>query len=314
MTASTRILFLGTPAFAVPSLRTLAGQPDMEVVLVVTQPDRPSGRGQRLRPPAVKHAALELNLPVYQPPSLRSPEVTERLLAASPRVGVVVAYGELIPTSILRLLPAGFLNVHPSLLPRYRGASPIQAALLNGDTETGVTIMLLTAELDAGPILRQVALPIRPDDTGVTLGTRLAEVTAELLPQTVRDWVAGRLVPVPQDERMATYTRPLRKADGRVDWTRSAEEIERAIRALQPWPCAWTTLRGRRLILLRAHLVEEHQRLAPGCLAPTTTDLLVGTGQGVLALDAVQAEGRRPTSGLAWWRGARIPLGSCFDA
>ena len=314
MAESIRILFLGTPDFAVPSLRALVAQPDMEIVLVVTQPDRPAGRGRALQPPSVKMAALELGLPIWQPTSLRGAEVEERFRLVSPAVGVVVAYGELIPRRLLELVPHGFLNVHPSLLPRYRGASPIQTALLNGDEMTGVTVILLTPELDAGPIVRQVAVPILPEDTGQTLSSRLAALAAEILPETVRDWVKGKIAAVPQDEQQATYTRPLSKEDGRVDWSLPAERIERAIRALQPWPCAWTVIRGRRLILLRAHLTQNEQRLAPGCLAPTSTELLVGTGSCALALDIVQPEGKKPMTGLDWWRGARLAPGSCFDA
>ncbi|MFN3337965.1 MAG: methionyl-tRNA formyltransferase [Thermomicrobium sp.] len=314
MTESIRILFLGTPDFAVPSLRALVAQPDMEIVLVVTQPDRPAGRGRALQPPPVKMAALEMGLSVWQPTSLRGAEVEERFHLVAPAVGVVVAYGELIPRRLLELVPHGFLNVHPSLLPRYRGASPIQAALLNGDEITGVTIILLTPALDAGPIVRQVVTPILPEDTGQSLSSRLAALAAEILPETVRDWVEGRVTPVAQDEQKATYTRPLTKGDGRVDWSLPAERIERMIRALQPWPCAWTVIRGRRLILLRAYLTQKHEGLAPGCLAPTSTELLVGTGSCALALDIVQPEGKKPMRGIEWWRGARLAPGSCFDA
>ncbi len=314
MVESIRVLFLGTPDFAVPSLHALAAQPDMEIVLVVTQPDRPAGRGRALQSPPIKIAALELGLPVWQPTTLRGADVEERIRLVTPTVGVVVAYGELLPRRVLELLPYGFLNVHPSLLPRYRGASPIQTALLNGDEITGVTIILLTPELDAGPIVRQVTAPIVPEDTGQTLSARLAALAAEILPETVREWVRGRLTAVPQDEQQATYTRPLNKEDGRINWALPAEQIERAIRALQPWPCAWTMIRGRRLIVLRAHLAHHRESPTPGCLVPTSTELLVGTGSCALALDIVQPEGKRSMGGLDWWRGARLAPGSCFDA
>jgi methionyl-tRNA formyltransferase len=176
-----RLVFFGTPEFAVPSLRTLAAQPDFAVVLVVTQPDRPAGRGRGLQPPPVKVLAQELGLPCWQPETLRTAEAEARLAAVAPMLAVVVAYGKIIPASMLSMPRHGFLNVHPSLLPRYRGASPIQAALLNGDAITGISLAVMTPELDAGPILRQFAIPIVPDDTGVTLGARLAEVAAELL-------------------------------------------------------------------------------------------------------------------------------------
>jgi methionyl-tRNA formyltransferase len=308
-----RLVFFGTPEFAVPSLRTLAAQPDFAVVLVVTQPDRPAGRGRGLQPPPVKVLAQELGLPCWQPETLRTFEAEARLAAVAPMLAVVVAYGKIIPASMLSMPRHGFLNVHPSLLPRYRGASPIQAALLNGDAITGISFAVMTPELDAGPILRQFAIPIVPDDTGVTLGARLAEVAAELLPDTIRDWIAGRIVPIPQGEGEATYTRPLTKADGRVDWSEPAERIERKIRALQPWPCAWTTIGGRRLILLRARLIETEMNLAPGCLSVMPTVVLVGTGTRPLALETVQPEGKRAMSALDWWRGARLANGTCFE-
>jgi methionyl-tRNA formyltransferase len=308
-----RLVFFGTPEFAVPSLRTLAAQPDFAVVLVVTQPDRPAGRGRGLQPPPVKVLAQELGLPSWQPETLRTAEAEARLAAVAPMLAVVVAYGKIIPASMLSIPRHGFLNVHPSLLPRYRGASPIQAALLNGDAITGISFAVMTPELDAGPILRQFAIPIVPDDTGVTLGARLAEVAAELLPDTIRDWIAGRIVPIPQDEGEATYTRPLTKADGRVNWSEPAERIERKIRALQPWPCAWTTIGGRRLILLRTRLIETEMNLAPGCLSVMPTVVLVGTGTRPLALETVQPEGKRAMSALDWWRGARLASGTCFE-
>jgi methionyl-tRNA formyltransferase len=308
-----RLVFFGTPEFAVPSLRTLAAQPDFAVVLVVTQPDRPAGRGRGLQPPPVKVLAQELGLPSWQPETLRTAEAEARLAAVAPMLAVVVAYGKIIPASMLSIPRHGFLNVHPSLLPRYRGASPIQAALLNGDAITGISFAVMTPELDAGPILRQFAIPIVPDDTGVTLGARLAEVAAELLADTIRDWIAGRIVPIPQDEGEATYTRPLTKADGRVNWSEPAERIERKIRALQPWPCAWTTIGGRRLILLRTRLIETEMNLAPGCLSVMPTVVLVGTGTRPLALETVQPEGKRAMSALDWWRGARLASGTCFE-
>ncbi|MDW8058966.1 MAG: methionyl-tRNA formyltransferase [Thermomicrobium sp.] len=308
-----RLVFLGTPEFAVPSLERLAREPDFRIVLVVTQPDRPAGRGRELRPPAVKRAALALGLPVVQPASLRDLAIPERIVAVSPHVGVVVAYGELVPKRLLDLPSHGFLNVHPSLLPKYRGASPIQAAILNGDPITGVTIIRLTPSLDAGPIVRQVSVPIREDDTAGTLSERLALVAAEMLPETIRDWIAGRIVPIPQDERAATYTRPLGKEDGRIDWSNSSEAIARAVRAFQPWPSAWTTLAGKVVKILKVHSIELDVSLPPGCMVPLRSILAVATGTGGLALDVVQPEGKRPMSGIDWWRGLRVDPGVCFD-
>lgn len=312
-TTPIRIVFFGTPDFAVPSLINLARQPDMAIVLVVTQPDRPAGRGRTMTPPPVKRAAEELGLRVWQPETLRGPEAYETIARLAPTVGVVVAYGELIPKRLLDLPPRGFLNVHPSLLPRYRGASPIQAVLLNGDPVTGVSIIVLTPELDAGPIVRQVAIPVEPTDTSVTLGERLARCAAEVLPDTVRQWVDERLEAMPQDESRATYTKPIRKEDGRIDWSLPAERIERMVRAYQPWPGAWSTLQGRRLIVHRATLSHSQTVVQPGCLVVEQERVLVGTGTVPLQLEEIQPEGKRAMRAIDWWRGARLPAGTCFD-
>lgn len=308
-----RIVFFGTPEFAVPSLERLVAQPDFSVVLVVTQPDRPAGRGRRLQPPPVKTRALELGLPVMQPERLRDPSTIEEIARLEPSLGLVVAYGELIPKALLDVPPHGFLNVHPSLLPRYRGASPIQAAILNGDPITGVSVILLTTRLDAGPIVHQVAVPVAPDDTAGSLSARLACVAADILPEVVRAWIAGRIVPLPQDETQATYTQPLTKEDGRIDWSLPAELIERLVRAMQPWPTAWTTIRGRLVRILKVQIHDAELSLPPGCLVVTRDALLASTGRGTLLLETVQPEGKRPMSALDWWRGARLEPGACFD-
>lgn len=309
-----RIVFFGTPEFALPSLTALVEQPDFQIIQVVTQPDRPAGRGRKVQPPPVKQRALEYQLPVWQPENLRRTEAVEYLRTMEPSIAVVVAYGELIPRRLLTIPRHGFLNVHPSLLPRYRGASPIQAALLNGDEYTGVSIILLNVEMDAGPILAQVTVPINPADTAATLSSRLANTAAQILPHTIRGWIRGSIRPVPQDHSQATYTRPLKKEDGCINWNLSAEQIERMIRAFQPWPLAWTMLKGRRFALLRAQVVLEQPAYRPGCLYPVDGTLLVGTGTVPLKLEVIQPEGKRPMSAIEWWRGARLPVGACFDA
>ncbi|WP_231577993.1 methionyl-tRNA formyltransferase [Thermorudis peleae] len=309
-----RTMFFGTPDFAVPILRALAQDPRFSVVLVVTQPDRPSGRGRTMTPPPVKQLADALGLPVFQPRTLRHADVQATLAAAQPDLAVVAAYGLLLPRPVLDLPPHGCVNVHPSLLPRYRGATPIQAALLNGDSETGITLLLMTERLDAGPILAQWVLPIQPDDTAGTLHDRLAAFAADHVPDALVAWVTGKLIPREQDERLASYTRPLTKEDGCINWTRPAVEIDRMVRAFSPWPRAWTQVEQSRLIILRVALAADHPSLAPGELWPAAAGLLVGTGSTPIVLLEVIPEGRAAMSGLAWWRGARLPPGTRFAA
>jgi len=306
------IVFFGTSEFAVPILQALAGDPRFTVRLVVTQPDRPAGRGQRLTASPVKRVAQELGLPVYQPESLRSPESRKRLERVPADLYVVAAYGEILPKAILRLPQRGAVNVHPSLLPKYRGASPVQAVILNGDEETGITVIEMTARMDAGPILAQYRVPVLPRETAGELSARLAALAAEQLPDLLDRYVRGEIVPIPQDEAQASYTRPLTKADARIDWSRPAEEIERLVRAMQPWPRAWTMVDGRRLVVLCLDISSQEQKLAPGQIRIDPTRLLVGTGTHPVILIEVIPEGRKPTSGIDWWRGARLPHDARF--
>jgi methionyl-tRNA formyltransferase len=247
-----RIIFLGTAELACPSLRAIAG----DVVLVVTQPDRPRGRQLQLAPPPVKVTARQLGLPVLQPARIR--DAVEELRRHQPDLIVVVAYGQLLPPSLLELPPRGCVNVHASLLPRWRGAAPIQHAILAGDTETGVTTMLMNEQMDAGDILLQRAVPIRPDDTTATLQHRLAPLGAELLVETLR---LPAWQPLPQDPARVTYARKLTKEDGRIDWTKPAVEIERLVRALNPWPGAFTEDNGKLLKVWKVAVVNDTVRL-----------------------------------------------------
>jgi methionyl-tRNA formyltransferase len=302
-----RVVFLGSPAFAVPSLVRLADHDKIDVALVVTQPDRPAGRGRALTPPAVKLAAIERGLPVYQPESLREDAAVQPLRDAMPDVLIVVAYGELLRRNVLELTPHGCLNVHPSLLPRYRGAAPIPAAILNGDTTTGVSIMKLVRKLDAGPIVTQVTEAVRPDDTTATLGERLADLASSTLPDIALRHVAGELRPVPQDDEIATYTREWTMADAMIDWTQPAEHIERLVRAANPWPIAWTTDGDVRLRILASRIADK---------LPLTTDpggtvrmdsgrVVVAALDGYLELLQVQPAGKRVMQAGDWWRGTR---------
>lgn len=309
---SISIVFLGSPAFAVPSLRALASDERFTLSLVVTQPDRPAGRGRRTKAPAVKEAAQELGLPVFQPESLRDPDAVARLAAAKPDVLVVVAYGEILRRAVLDLPPHGCLNVHPSLLPRYRGSAPVQAAILNGDAETGVSIIKLIRRMDAGPIVAQRRVPLDGTETAGALSEHLAELAGTMLPDVVASWVAGSLTATPQDDSAATYTRELTPADARIDWRKSAVEIERLVRAMQPWPKAWSVLEGRRLAVLACDISQEASKDPPGTINAAARFPTVATGTTDLVLLRVQPEGRREMAAQDWVRGARLSVGARF--
>ncbi len=303
-----RIVFLGTPEFAVPSLLALLAA--HQVVGVVTQPDRPAGRGQRVVASPVKEAALAQGLPLFQPETLRSPEAVARLAAWQPEVMVVAAFGQILRPDVLALPPYGCLNVHASLLPRWRGAAPIPAAILAGDAAAGVTLMCLDEGLDTGPILAQAECPIAPDDTTATLTARLADLGAQLLVETLPGWLAGEVRPRPQDSSLATWCRPLRKEDGLLDWSRPALELDRRVRACDPWPGAYTTWQGQRLKVLRT---RPHPAWAGAEPAGTVVALPDGagvvTGQGLLELLEVQLAGKKPLAGGLFVRGQRGFIG-----
>lgn len=300
---------MGTPVFAVPILDGLATQ-GYNIVGVVTQPDKPTGRGQQVAISPVKSVALARGLPVLQPKSFRRPEAAEHLRALAPEVIVVAAYGQLLPPAVLAIPPLGCLNVHASLLPRYRGAAPISAAILAGDTVTGVTIMRLDAGMDTGDILAQAQLAILPDDTTASLSERLARLGATLLLATLPRWAAGEIVPQPQEHTQATYTHPVRKEDGQINWHRPALEIERQVRAYFPWPSAHTTWQGRRLKIWRATARPDEAPGEPGDVVLRNNDLAVVTGEGVMILHELQMEGRRPLPAADFARGQRGFVGT----
>lgn len=309
---TTHIVFMGTPDFAVPSLAALL-RDGYQVVGVVTQPDRPAGRGRQLAPSPVKRFAEEHGLTVLQPTTLRQPEPVAELQALAPDLIVVAAYGLILPQAVLDVPPHGCLNVHGSLLPRYRGAAPIPAAILAGDQETGVTIMLMDAGMDTGPILSQAVCPIEPDDTTSTLTTKLAELGAALLSQTLPRWLAGEIEPQPQDEERATYAPMMRKADGQIDWALPAEQIARRVRAYQPWPGAVTFWEGQPLKLLRARALLA-ATAAPGRVVARGEGAAVGTGEGLLLLEEVQLAGKRAMSIADFLRGQRGFIGSVLGS
>jgi len=307
----TRIVFMGTPEFAVPALEALADA--HQVVGVVTQPDRPAGRGRRLTPSPVKQVALERGLSLSQPHSLRTPEAVAQLSAWKPDVFVVAAFGQILPQDVLGLPPHGCLNVHGSLLPHWRGAAPVAAAILAGDEVTGVTIMQMDAGLDTGPVLAQREETILPDDTQATLEERLAYLGAELLVETLSAYLAGNLLPRPQPEEGATYAGQLRKEDGLLDWSRPAVELDRQVRAFTPWPGAFTTWRGQRLKVLRVvPLPEWHGDAPPGTVIVLADGVVVATGEGALRLEEVQLAGKRPMDIAPFLRGQRDFAGSAL--
>ncbi len=297
-----RIVFMGSPEFALPTLNALAGR--YPVVGVVTQPDRPAGRGRTLKPPPVKLLADRLGLPVIQPERLRAAEAIAQLQAWEPDLIVVAAYGQILRPAVLNLPALGCLNVHASLLPRWRGAAPIQAALLNGDDETGVTIMMMDPGVDTGPILSQRAIPILPDDTAGTLGERLAELGAALLLDTLPDYLSGNLRPQPQDESRATLAPVLTKADGALDFTQPANSLARRVRAFNPWPGTYLTWQGAPLKVLRARAVPAPVS-HPGRFTIYRGMPAVEALDGLLLLEEVQPAGRKVLSGVDFLRGAR---------
>ncbi len=299
-----RLIFLGTPAFAVPTLESLAAKHD--VVSVLTQPDRPKGRGQELSPSPVKQSALTLGLPVYQPERIRRSEAQAHLASLSPEIMVVVGYGQIIPQSVIDIAPRGIVNVHASLLPKYRGAAPIQWAIVNGETRTGVTTMQINAGLDTGDILLARETPIGPEETAIELGERLAVMGAELLVETLDGLVHGAIAPRRQDETQASLAPILKKEHGAISWADAASAIHNRVRGLLPWPGAHTQFRGHLLHVWRARVGDERAALTPGrVLAGAGFRVACGSGS-VLQLVEVQLEGRKRMSADAFANGQRM--------
>jgi len=309
-------VFMGTSEFAILPLEHLVLN-QYQVVAVYTQPDKPAGRGRSLASPPVKRAALTWNLPLEQPLSLKKTEAVEKLAGFHPDVIVVAAFGQILPPSVLEIPRYGCINIHPSLLPRWRGASPVTAAILAGDEFTGVSIMLLDRGMDTGPVLARGQIPIAAQDTTGSLTTRLALIAAGLLQEVLVRYLRGELKPQPQDEAEATYCSQISKEEGEIDWHLPAIDIWRRVRAFQPWPGCYTSWLGKRLEIIEAVPMPGETTLEAGrvvALVPTTGEAKaafgVSTGDGILGVVKVQLEGKRAMSAAEFLRGQRQFIGA----
>jgi methionyl-tRNA formyltransferase len=312
-----RIIYMGTPQFAVPALEALVQSSapgallpqGYEIVTVITRPDKPAGRGKEIVFSPVKQAALAHHIPVWQPGSLKRPENIAALAAYKADLFIVAAFGQILPQAVLDLPRYGTLNIHASLLPKYRGVSPISEAILQGDTETGVTIMLIDAGIDTGPILLKRSVPIEQDDTTGSLTTTLAHLGAQALLEALPLWIQAKITPQPQQEQSASHTHMLRKEDGEISWQRPAAVIARAGRAYTPWPGAYTHWHGKVVKIVSAHAVplEPHQEVAPGTVSVRKEAghevLAIVTGTGMLLVDRLQLEGKKALSAEEFVRG-----------
>jgi methionyl-tRNA formyltransferase len=295
-----RLIFAGTPDFAATALRALLNT-EHDICAVYTQPDRPAGRGRKLQPGPVKQLAQEHGIPVCQPASLKSDAARQELAGWDAEFMIVAAYGLLLPQAVLDIPARGCLNIHASLLPRWRGAAPIQRAILAGDEETGITIMQMDAGLDTGDMLLRLPCPIHPNDTGGTLHDRLAELGAKAIVQALTD--LEKLEPVPQDESLATYARKLDKAEARVDWHKPADQLAREVRAYNPWPVSHTPLDGQPLRIWQARATSSEQGEPGTVLRADNQGILVACGEGALWLEQIQPAGSKPMSAEAYLRG-----------
>ena len=311
---SLRVVFMGTPAFAVPALDALADA-GHDIVGIYTQPDRRSGRGRRVTAPPVKRAALDRGLSVYQPASLRRDEGSRREIGSlQPDLIVVAAYGLFLPAETLAVPPLGALNIHPSLLPKHRGPSPVATAILGGETVTGVTVMLLDEGMDSGPIVAQMETEIGDEETAEELTSRLFDIGAKLLADTIPLWQAGEISPKQQRESEATITRLLKREDGEIDWTGPADHIARQVRAYYPWPGTFTHWNGKQLKIHETSVVAMDRTGAPGTVVEVPEGVAVVAGEGALPLLRVQMEGRQATGITDFVRGYREFVGSRLGA
>jgi methionyl-tRNA formyltransferase len=313
--APLRIVYFGTPQFAVPSLRTLLDSRHV-VCGLVTQPDRARGRGQKVSDAPVKALAVERGLPVIQPDALRAPEVEATLRSWQPDLGVVAAYGKLIPDALLAVPQLGMINVHASLLPKYRGAAPVHRAVIDGEPETGVTIMRVVKALDAGNMFAKVVRPMAPDDTSDVVERDLSELGATLLLDVIEQMVAGTATEERQDDMLSTYAPKITKEEGLIDWSLPATYIHNRVRGLYPWPHAYSYVDGSRIILLRTRLEEHAGSAEPGTVVDVTKDAIhVATGHnGQIAIEELQAEGKRAMRTRDYLAGRPVRVGTRFTS
>jgi methionyl-tRNA formyltransferase len=310
--AGLRVVFFGTPAFAVPTLDALLASPH-SVVGVVTQPDRPRGRGHHVSEAPIKARALDAGIPVLQPERLKDAGFIARLTALHADLGVVAAYGKILTDAVLALPRLGLINVHASLLPKYRGAAPVHRAVIAGETETGVTIMRVVKALDAGPMLASARCPIGPEETSEEVERDLARQGAALLVSTVDALARGAASETPQDESQATYAPRLTKNEGLIDWSARARRIHDRIRGLHPWPLAFTFLDDRRIILRRSTVVSADKTADSGVVVEAAGDrFVIGAGAGTLAIRELQLEGRRPMTAREFLAGHSVAVGDRF--
>ena len=315
--AALRIVFCGTPEFAVPSLRRLAGNPEFSVEAVITQPDRPRGRGGEVSAPAVKETALSLGLHVYQPEKIKSDSAEEFLKRVAPDAVVIIAYGQIVPARLLTIPRLGWINVHGSLLPKYRGAAPIQWAIANGESVTGITTMQIDAGMDTGPTLLRREVEIGPDETAPEVAARLSATGSELIAETLVRLNRGEISPVAQDSAGATYAPILKKEDGRIDWSRTAQQIYDRMRGFTPWPGAHSTFRGQSCRIW-GRPERDHGPAGVGASAGQLVlagkELCVSCGETtLLRIGSVQIEGRKKLSALEFANGARIAPADRFE-
>ena len=313
--AALRIVFCGTPEFAVPSLRRLADRPEFSIEAVITQPDRPRGRGQHVSSSPVKEAALELGLHVYQPETIKSDSSQDFLKRIAPDAVVIIAYGQIIPAKLLTIPRLGWINVHGSLLPHYRGAAPIHWAIANGETVTGLTTMQIDAGMDTGPTLLRREIEIGPDETAPELAARMSEIGAELIAESLLQFDRGDISPSPQNDKDATYAPILKKEDGGIDWTQTAQQIYNRMRGFTPWPGSYSTFRGQTCHLWgrpkESGLAGTH--ITSGEIVPSAKEIDVVCSEGThLRLESVQMEGRKKISAREFANGARILPGDRF--
>jgi methionyl-tRNA formyltransferase len=310
----TNIIFMGTPEFSVPALKALAARDDFNICLVVTQPDRPKGRGKKLSFPPVKETALELGIDVFQPESLNCKEGLEKLSALSPDYFVVVAFGQILSQEILDIPKIYPINIHASLLPKYRGAAPIQAAVMNMDAETGITTMVMAKGMDTGDMLLTTSTKVTPEETAQELHDRLSIMGGELIVKTILQTNQHSLTPIPQDHSKATYVRILKKSNGKIDWNLSNNAIRAHINAMTPWPGAFTHLDGKRLKIFRVIPGEQESRLEPGEIFQCDeTGIHVATGKGSVVIVELMGSSGKRLGADAFLRGHKIDLPARFE-